>query len=141
MIVLRKRAGAVITVSVVLLATAACRSQSETVTSSQTQSSDTIVSSTPPFQTKEPERYQAVRTITTVNADGQTVVTKTSVARDGEMRRQESGKIVYLDDNEVAATSGRQASAGTWSRTWDLWCAKARAQIAAEQTARRRRSR
>ncbi len=51
-----------------------------------------------------------------------------------------NGKIVYLDDQEVAATSGRQASAGTWRRTWDLWCAKARAQIAAEQAARRRRS-
>jgi hypothetical protein len=50
------------------------------------------------------------------------------------------GKIVYLDDKEVVATSGRQSSAGTWSRTWDLWCAKARAQIAAEQSAKRRRS-
>src|SRR5882672_906318 len=50
------------------------------------------------------------------------------------------GKIVYLDDKEVAATSGRQSSAGTWGRTWDLWCAKARAQIAAEQAAKRRRS-
>ena len=52
-----------------------------------------------------------------------------------------NGKIVYLDENEVAATSGRQASAGTWKRTWDLWCAKARAQIASEQSAKRRRSR
>jgi ribulose-5-phosphate 4-epimerase/fuculose-1-phosphate aldolase len=51
------------------------------------------------------------------------------------------GKIVYLDDKEVAATSGRQSSAGTWRRTWDLWCVKARAQIAAKQSARRRRSR
>ena len=92
---LRKRAGALLAVSVVLLATASCRSQSETT--SQTQSSDTVVSSTPPFQTKEPERYQAVRTITTINAAGETFVTKTSVARDGEMRRHESGKIVYLD--------------------------------------------
>jgi ribulose-5-phosphate 4-epimerase/fuculose-1-phosphate aldolase len=50
------------------------------------------------------------------------------------------GKIVYLDDQEVAATSGRQSSAGTWKRTWDLWCAKARAQIAAERSAGRRRS-
>ena len=50
------------------------------------------------------------------------------------------GKIVYLDDKEVAATSGRQAAAGTWKRTWDLWCAKARAQIASEQAAGRRRS-
>ena len=51
-----------------------------------------------------------------------------------------NGKIVYLDDQEVAATSGRQSSAGTWNRTWDLWCAKACAQIAAEQSAKRRRS-
>jgi HCOMODA/2-hydroxy-3-carboxy-muconic semialdehyde decarboxylase len=50
------------------------------------------------------------------------------------------GKIVFLDDKEVAATSGRQASAGTWKRTWDLWCVKARAQIAAEQAAGRARS-
>jgi len=50
------------------------------------------------------------------------------------------GNIVYLDDKEVAATSGRQASAGTWSRTWELWSTKARAQIAAEQTAKRRQS-
>ena len=51
------------------------------------------------------------------------------------------GQVVYLDDKEVAATSGRQSSAGTWKRTWDLWCAKARAQIAAEQAARRPRRR
>src|ERR1700761_4242200 len=50
------------------------------------------------------------------------------------------GDIVYLDDKEVAATSGRQASAGTWSRTWELWKTKARAQIAAEQKVKRRQS-
>jgi hypothetical protein len=97
MIRLGKRAGAAIAVSSFLLVTASCRSQSESLTTSQTQSSDTVVSSTPPFQTKEPERYRAVRTITTVNAAGETLVTKTSMARDGEMRRHESGKIVYLD--------------------------------------------
>ena len=93
----RKRAGAALAVSVVLLVIASCRSQSDSLTTSQTQSSDTVISSTPPFQTKEPERYRAVRTITTVNAAGETLVTRTSVARDGEMRRHESGKIVYLD--------------------------------------------
>jgi hypothetical protein len=97
MIRLRKRAGTAIAVSVVLLVSGSCRSQSETVTTSKTQSSDTVVSSTPPFQTKEPEHYRAVRTITTVNAAGETLVTRTSMARDGEMRRHESGKIVYLD--------------------------------------------
>jgi hypothetical protein len=49
------------------------------------------------------------------------------------------GNIVYLDEREVAATSGRQASAGTWKRTWDLWCTKARAQIEMEAKAKRRR--
>ena len=91
MIVLR-----LVAVSVVLLVIAACRSQSESI-STQTSSPNTVVSSTPPFQTKEPERYSAVRTITTVNAQGQTLVTKTSVTRDGESRRQESKRIVYLD--------------------------------------------
>jgi len=85
-----------VAVSVVLLAVAACRSQSESV-SSATPSPDTVVSSTPPFRTKEPERYSAVRTITAVSAEGQTVVTKTSVARDGESRRHESKAMVYLD--------------------------------------------
>lgn len=101
MIAPRKRPGAVVAVSVVLLGIASCRSQSETLTTSGNQFSDTVVSSTPPFQTKEPERYHAVRTITTANAAGETLVTKTSVVRDGEMRRHESEvnskKIVYLD--------------------------------------------
>jgi outer membrane lipoprotein-sorting protein len=100
MIVRRKRAGVVVAVSVVLLVITSCRSQSENLTTSGTQSSDTVVSSTPPFQTKEPEIYHAVRTITTVNAAGETLVTKTSVARDGDLRRHESGKIVYLDVTE-----------------------------------------
>jgi outer membrane lipoprotein-sorting protein len=88
----RKRALAFVAVSIVILAS--CRSQSESVATSGNQS---VVSSTPPFQTKEPERYHAVRTITTVNAAGETLVTKTSVARDGEMRRHESESVVYLD--------------------------------------------
>ncbi len=90
-----KRARELVSVFVVLLVITSCRSQSENLTTP-----DTIVSSTPPFQTKEPERYRAVRTITTVNAAGENLVTKTTVARDGEMRRHESGKIVYLDTPE-----------------------------------------
>lgn len=96
----RKRAGAVVAVSVALLVIASCRSQSETLTTEK-QSPDTVVSSTPPFQTKEPEHYRAVRTTTIVNAAGETLVTKTIVARDGEMRRHESTvgsrTNVYLD--------------------------------------------
>ena len=89
-----------VAVCVVLLVVAACSSQNKNLPSA-TSSPDTVVSSTPPFQTKEPERYRAVRTITAVNAEGQTLVTKTSVARDGELRRHESHSgsktLVYLD--------------------------------------------
>jgi len=89
-----------VAVCVVLLVVNACSSQNKSLTSA-TPSPDTTVSATPPFQTKEPERYRAVRTITAVNAEGQTLVTKTSVARDGELRRHESTSaaktIVYLD--------------------------------------------
>src|SRR5215468_7189769 len=49
------------------------------------------------------------------------------------------GQVVYLDEREVSAISSRQFSAGTWRRTWDLWCTKARAQIEIEQKAKRRR--
>src|SRR5205085_3105722 len=67
---------------------------------SESHADETIVSTTPPFQTKEPERYRAVRTITTVSTTGQTVVTKNSMARDGELRRDEydegSQRVVLL---------------------------------------------
>jgi hypothetical protein len=65
-------------------------------------SNEVITSSTPPFQTKEPERYQAVRTIT-FNAPGQEpVVTRYRIARNGSMRREEGEaggdrRVVYLD--------------------------------------------
>jgi len=80
-----------VAVSVVLLVVAACRSQSESLNNDK-QASDTVVSSTPPFHTKEPDRYRAVRTITTVNG-----IVKTTVARDGESRRLESNDVVYLN--------------------------------------------
>ena len=95
MIILR-----LVAVCLALLVLAACSSQNKNLTSA-TSSPDTVVSSTPPFQTKEPERYRAVRIITALNNEGQTLVTKTSVARDGESRRHESTSaaktIVYLD--------------------------------------------
>jgi outer membrane lipoprotein-sorting protein len=65
-----------------------------------TQANANTISSTPPFETNEPERYRATRIITTVAADGQTLVTKYSIARDGELRRDESEspaqRVVYL---------------------------------------------
>jgi len=123
---LRKRAGALIAVSVVLLAVDSCRSQSETLTS-ENQTPETVVSSKPPFQTREPERYRAIRTITTVNAAGESLVTKTSVARDGDMRRHEStaasktivylevpeGKFVLLPDEKVYADLTGEAHVST----------------------------
>ena len=85
---------------VLFLCFTACKSQSDPATTNNT-SPDTVVSSTPPFQTKEPERYQATRIITITTPDGQTKVTKTSIARDGDLRRHESEtaskRVAYLD--------------------------------------------
>jgi outer membrane lipoprotein-sorting protein len=81
-----------------LLFAATCASNQKVAT--ETNANDTVVSSIPPFQTEEPERYRATRTITTTNAAGETVVTKNLIARDGELRRDESEtngqRVVYL---------------------------------------------
>ena len=63
-------------------------------------SPETVVSTTPPFQTREPERYQATRTITIFTPSGGTIVTKTLIARDGPLRREESETVVYLELSE-----------------------------------------
>ena len=99
-----------------VLLTISCRPQNTSV-SNENSSTDTIVSSTPPFQTKEPKRYRATRIITTVSITGQTVIMKSLIARDGEMRRNESqvasktiayletpeGKFVLLPDEKIYA--------------------------------------
>lgn len=99
MILFRRRERALISVSLALL-TISCRPQSNSVTNDNS-TTETVVSSTPPFQTREPDRYRATRTITIVKANGPTVTTKTTVARDGERRRNESQvaskTIVYLE--------------------------------------------
>jgi hypothetical protein len=70
-------------------------------------------SAVPPFATKEPDRYQATRTITyteTTTESGsvnETHTTTVNISRDGVQRREEhetsdSGSIVYLEN-----TSGR----------------------------------
>lgn len=88
---------------------------------------EVVVSSTPPFQTKEPERYRATRTITSVTADGKTTVTTSSTAKDGEMRRTESkvasrtvvflnlpeGSFVLLPDDRVYASISGESELGT----------------------------
>jgi hypothetical protein len=61
-----------------------------------------IVSSTPPFQTKEPQHYQAIRTITFSDPSGTVVTRKTTIARSEILRREETeagevGNIVFLE--------------------------------------------
>ena len=83
----------------IALLSVGCKTQNESANNNTP--SDTVVSSTPPFQTKEPERYQATRTITTVTSHGKTAVTVTSTARDGDRRRHQSEmlskRVAYLD--------------------------------------------
>ena len=79
-----------------LLILASCRPPNDPGTT-QSPAPENTVSATPPFQTKEPDRYSATRTITIVTATGENLVTKTLIARDGERRRTESEKVVYLD--------------------------------------------
>ncbi len=81
-----------------LLAIASCRTASET-TPTDAPATDTVVSTTPPFQTKEPERYSAKRAITTIMANGETVVSTTLIARDGPLRREDSPetRLAYLE--------------------------------------------
>lgn len=97
MIVRRK---ALICSSLALLIVASCRAQNDSPATNKADS-HTVVSATPPFKTKEPERYRATRTITTVTADGKTNVITHTIAKDGELRRFEaefvSKKMVFLD--------------------------------------------
>lgn len=75
---------------------AACRSASES-TRPEHSASEIVVSSTPPFQTREPARYRATRTITIITPSGEKSVTSTHLAKEGELRRSESGRMVYLE--------------------------------------------
>lgn len=88
---------------VALLMVASCRAQNGSPATNNPPS-DTVVSTTPPFQTREPERYRATRTITNVTADGKKKVIKHLIAKDGEMRRLEvhldSGTLILLDGSQ-----------------------------------------
>lgn len=111
----RKREWTLISLCSFLVFTS-CSSQNPPATPNAS-TETTVASSTPPFQTKEPERYRATRTIT-VTADGKTTVSTSSIARDGEMRRTESkvasrtlvflnlpdGTFVLLPDDRVYAS-------------------------------------
>ena len=70
-----------------LLLFASCSSKSNTAAESP--SSEQTLSS-PPFQTKEPENYQAVRTLAFTDQSGNPVTTKTAIAKFGVLRREET---------------------------------------------------
>lgn len=113
----RKRERALVPLCCSLLVFASCTQTNSPAPPNA--SSETVVSSTPPFQTKEPERYRATRTMTSVAADGKTTVAKTLIAKDGEMRRTESefgtkrlvflnipeGTFVLLPDDKLYAST------------------------------------
>jgi hypothetical protein len=50
----------------------------------------------------------------------------------------QGGKVIYLDDDEVKATVGRQDAKETWRRGWTLWRARAVAELQAEEALLRR---
>jgi hypothetical protein len=77
-----------------------------------------ILVSTPPFRTKEPNTYQAVRSITFTAPDGsESTVTTVGLLRDGELRREEEtlrgkrivnlelpgGRFLLLPDEKIYA--------------------------------------
>lgn len=100
----RVNRGALLLLSVCLLAITSCRTASEPATS-ETPATDTVVSTTPPFKTREPGSYSATRTITTFGPQGEKkTVESMFIGRDGLIRRDESGadasRIVYLDSPE-----------------------------------------
>lgn len=89
-----------ITIILVTLAASCSSKRGEPGVESATNSK--VVSSTPPFQTKEPNRYQAIRAVSFAPASGsEPTVTRNVIAKDGEMRREEetggSRRVVYLD--------------------------------------------
>lgn len=102
-----------------LLLLAGCKSQSDTATGDAVVN-ETIVAATPPFKTREPDRYRATRVTTMQAADGESIVTKTLIARDGDRRRQETetetqrraylelpeGKFVLLIEEKLYADLG-----------------------------------
>jgi hypothetical protein len=89
-------------VSLLTLALAAASCKRSDVSVNQNSAGTPVASgkpsSAPPFQTKEPERYQATRIVTT-NEGG---ASQTFIARDGERRREEyeegaGGRVAYLE--------------------------------------------
>lgn len=84
-----------------LLSLSACRGNSDQPSQIQT-SIPEVYSSIPPFKTREPERYQAVRTSVFASSTGESQTSRTLLAKDGQLRREETvdagrTRVVYLD--------------------------------------------
>jgi len=89
-----------ITVGLFVIVTLFCSCTTKRSESATPKPSTRVLSTTPPFKTKEPDRYQAVRSITFVDSNGGApIVTTASIARYGDLRRSEEngGRLVYLD--------------------------------------------
>ena len=73
-------------------------------TSTNNTSTVETYSTSPPFPTKEPDTYQAVRKLTFTDSDGNSKTVQTQIARSGELRRETneaaSQPIVYLDSSQ-----------------------------------------
>ena len=88
-------------------------------------SAELIVSTTPPFKTREPERYRAVRTITYTNPAGESKITRTEIARSNLLRRErdsgepvvllesETGRFLMLEREKIYADVTGETSVGT----------------------------
>jgi outer membrane lipoprotein-sorting protein len=88
-----------------LIATLLISSCSSKPGPTNSQSNDLIVSSSPPFQTKEPSHYQAIRTITFTDSSGSAITQKTTIARSEIFRREEtqnndSASVVFLESDK-----------------------------------------
>jgi hypothetical protein len=97
----RRKVSSLILLLVLSSALASCRTAIDQRQAEQS-TPPLIVQSTPPFPTKEPDRYRAVRTVTHVSPGGNTTSSQTSLFRDGPLRREEvesgdGSKWVYLE--------------------------------------------
>ena len=100
----RAQRSALLTLCLCVLGVTSCRTAGDPTPASETPSPETVVSTTPPFKTKEPERYSATRIMTTFRPNGEKSVMRTVIGRDGLIRRDEQQsteiQIIYLDSPE-----------------------------------------
>jgi hypothetical protein len=99
----RANRSVLVSLTLCLLSITSCRTASDPP-AGEKPATDNVVSTTPPFKTREPESYSATRTITTMGPKGEKFVVSWLVGRDGLIRRDEGGseqaRIVYLDSPE-----------------------------------------